>query len=159
MNLQNVESVSDEERFDVNVSYEQRWIIYLTGSGVVPVLVLLALKIFKMFQTNGEEREEFQQVQLILEQAPLLPSKDDVLPSWGSSDESLSNEEEDLTMWLALQGILLWKESHQGKGRLAMTSSICMPFALMLKGIASFSHVVIGWHAFHLELVTHYFYI
>lgn len=131
----------------------------MINTGVVPVLVLLALKIFKMFLTNGEVREGFQQVQVILEQAPLLPNKDDFLSSWGLSYESLSNEEEDLTMWLALQGILLWKESHQGKGKLAMTSSICMPFALMLKGIASFSHVVIGWHAFHLELVTHYFYI
>jgi len=87
------------------------------NTGVVPVLVLLALKIFKMFQTNGEEREEFQQVQLILEQAPLLPSKDDVLPSWGSSDESLSNEEEDLTMWLAGISSMEGKSSREGKTR------------------------------------------
>ncbi|TKY47156.1 Mitochondrial ubiquitin ligase activator of nfkb 1-A [Spatholobus suberectus] len=108
------EGVSDEEMFDVNVSYEPRWIIYFTVSGVVAVLILLALKLFKMFQANGEEREGFQQMQVVSERDPLLPSKDDDLSSWGSSHESLSNEEEDLTMWLA-RNSMEGKSSREGE--------------------------------------------
>lgn len=70
-----------------------------------------------MFLTNGEVREGFQQVQVILEQAPLLPNKDDFLSSWGLSYESLSNEEEDLTMWLAGISSMEGKSSREGKTR------------------------------------------
>lgn len=48
-----------------------------------------------------------------------------------------------------LQGRILWKE--KGKGKLAMMSTICVSFALILKGIASFSHVDILQHALHVE--------
>ncbi|KAJ1427132.1 hypothetical protein SESBI_09785 [Sesbania bispinosa] len=82
-----IEGVSDEELFDVKVSYEPRWILYFARSG--------------NFQTNSEEMTGFQQVEEVSERAPLLPSKDNDLSSWGSSYESFSNEEEDLTMWLA----------------------------------------------------------
>ncbi|KAK7305400.1 hypothetical protein VNO77_43305 [Canavalia gladiata] len=99
------EGVFDEERFDVKVSYEPRWIMYFIGSGVIAVLMLFALRLFKIFQNNSEEREGFQQVEVISEQAPLLPSKDDDLSSRGSSYESFSNEEEDLTFWVAMNSV------------------------------------------------------
>lgn len=110
------EGDSDEEMFDVNVTYEPRWIIYFIGSGVLGVLLLLALKFFKMFQANGdEEREGFQQVQVISEQTRLLPTKDDDdLSSWCSSYESLSNEEEDIKLWLA-ENSMEGKSSREGE--------------------------------------------
>ncbi|XP_057428409.1 E3 ubiquitin-protein ligase APD2-like isoform X2 [Lotus japonicus] len=88
------EGVSDEEWFDVKVSYEPRWIIYLTGSGVMAVLIFFAMRFCKVFQISSEERARFQQAEVLSERTPFL------LPGKNNHYESFSNEEEDLTMWL-----------------------------------------------------------
>ncbi|XP_061345892.1 E3 ubiquitin-protein ligase APD2-like [Gastrolobium bilobum] len=97
-----VSNSNEEEWFDVKVSYEPRWIIFFTVSGVIAVLLLFAMRFCKMLQTNREENGGLQQVEVVSERTPLLNSKDDDLSSWGSSYESFSNEEEDLKVRLAL---------------------------------------------------------
>ncbi|KAE8656767.1 Ubiquitin-protein ligase, putative isoform 2 [Hibiscus syriacus] len=83
----------------VKVSYGPRWITYVVGSGVMTVLILLAFKLCKTNQSRGEPR--FHTGELGSERAPLLPEKDDDIASWGSSYDSISNDEdkEDLQTW------------------------------------------------------------
>ncbi|KAK2440749.1 RING/U-box superfamily protein [Trifolium repens] len=87
--------VSNHEWFDVNVSYEPRWIIYFAGSGVVIVQILFALKFYKMLHTNNEENTGFQQMEVISERTPLISRKDSDLPSWSSAYDSFSSENSD----------------------------------------------------------------
>ncbi|WJX37266.1 hypothetical protein P8452_25042 [Trifolium repens] len=86
---------NNHEWFDVNVSYEPRWIIYFAGSGVVIVQILFALKFYKMLHTNNEENTGFQQVEVISERTPLISRKDSDLSSWSSAYDSFSSENSD----------------------------------------------------------------
>ena len=69
------------------------------------MLILFALKFCNMLQSNSEARAGFQQVEVVSERTPLLPSKDDDISSLGSSYESFSNEEEDLIVRLAMSSV------------------------------------------------------
>ncbi|CAI8596885.1 unnamed protein product [Vicia faba] len=89
------EGVTNQEWFDVHVSYEPRWIIYLIGTGVMAVIIICALEFYKMLQTNEENaRFQFQQVEVISERAPLLSRKDSDVTSRSSSYDSFSSDEE-----------------------------------------------------------------
>ncbi|KEH34271.1 ubiquitin-protein ligase, putative [Medicago truncatula] len=90
-----IEGASKNEWFDVNVSYEPRWIIYFAGLGVLIVQILSSIKFYKTFLTNNEENARFEQVEVISERAPLLSRKDSDNSSWCSSYNSFSSENSD----------------------------------------------------------------
>lgn len=96
------EGASDEDWY-VKLSYGPRWIIYIIGSGVMTVLLLLALRLCNMFRPPG--RDGYQAGEIESERTPLLSQKDDDSSSWGSSYDSNSHEEEDLEKWLAVNCI------------------------------------------------------
>ncbi|XP_022732344.1 uncharacterized protein LOC111286575 [Durio zibethinus] len=96
----------------VKVSYGPRWITYFVGSGVMTILILLAFRFCKMFQSRDEPR--FHAGNMEPERAPLLPEKDDDISSWGSSYDSVSHDEEDLEQWLAAT-YLEGKPLHEGE--------------------------------------------
>jgi hypothetical protein len=88
----------NNERF-VKLSYGPRWIIYFLGSSIMTILMVLCFKICSKFQITplvppqtGAERD------------PLLRQRDaDDMASWGSSYDSMSNDDEDFDKLLAAQ--------------------------------------------------------
>ncbi|EOY33720.1 Ubiquitin-protein ligase, putative isoform 2 [Theobroma cacao] len=106
----------------VKVSYGPRWITYFVGSGVMTILILLAFRISKIFQSidgiglhaGGMESER----------APLLPAKDDDISSWGSSYDSVSHDEEVLEEWLA-KTFPEGKPSNEGESNNTRLCVVC----------------------------------
>ncbi|XWS28689.1 hypothetical protein CRYUN_Cryun25bG0092900 [Craigia yunnanensis] len=80
----------------VKVSYGPRWIIYFVGSGAMTILILLAFRFYKLFQSRDGPR--FHAREMESERAPLLPvsEKDDDISSCGSSYDSISHDKKDL---------------------------------------------------------------
>ncbi|XP_077238676.1 E3 ubiquitin-protein ligase APD2-like isoform X2 [Tasmannia lanceolata] len=89
---QDVESSS----WYLKLSYGPRWITYFIGSGGMTLIIFLAFKIFSKIETSHRDRMEFQAGEAAQERTPLLTHKDDDDLSWGSSYDSVSNDEEDL---------------------------------------------------------------
>ncbi|CAL5335146.1 unnamed protein product [Camellia sinensis] len=90
------------DQWYVKLSYGPRWITYLVGIGVMTVFMLLAFHFLNNFQCTHEEGNRFQFGELRSERAPLLTQKDDDLSSWGSSYDSVSQDDEDLEDGLAV---------------------------------------------------------
>ncbi|KAL5977194.1 hypothetical protein ACLOJK_021536 [Asimina triloba] len=86
----------DYENWYVKLSYGPRWITFFIGSGGLTILIVLACKIFSKFQNNRGDGSEFHAGESANERTPLLIPKDDDTSSWGSSYDSVSNDEEDL---------------------------------------------------------------
>ncbi|XVE79400.1 hypothetical protein DITRI_Ditri14bG0055600 [Diplodiscus trichospermus] len=82
----------------VKISYGPRWITYFVGSGVMTILILLAFRFCRTFQTIDGPRSPAAEMEP--GRAPLLPEKDDDISSWGSSYDSVSHDEEDMEQWL-----------------------------------------------------------
>ncbi|KAI3906619.1 hypothetical protein MKW98_009527 [Papaver atlanticum] len=91
----------------VKLSYGERWLSYILGSGIMTVLVLAVFKMCVKCQsavdgTGYQQRnnlgyDSYQpRTNLGNDRTPLLINKDDDLSSWGSSYCSGSNDEEDL---------------------------------------------------------------
>ncbi|XP_028764334.1 uncharacterized protein LOC114722465 [Neltuma alba] len=79
----------------VKLSYGPRWVTYIFGMGGLTLLMFLAFNYFSKLhysQDSAGVRYEGTAPQ----RAPLLSPKDDDLSSWGSSYESMSQDEEDL---------------------------------------------------------------
>ncbi|CAK8565932.1 unnamed protein product [Lathyrus sativus] len=93
------EGVTNQECFDVNVSYEPRWMIYFIGTGVMAVIIICVLEFYQLIQTNNEEnaRFRFQQVEVISERAPLLSRKESDVTSLSSSYDSFSSDDENFS--------------------------------------------------------------
>ncbi|KAI7999112.1 E3 ubiquitin-protein ligase APD2 [Camellia lanceoleosa] len=87
--------------WQVQLSYGPRWLTYLVGIGGLTLLVLSAFYMFNNCQCTREEGTRFQFGEMRSERAPLL-QKDDDLSSWGSSCDSVSQDDEDLEDELAL---------------------------------------------------------
>ncbi|XAR50838.1 Ubiquitin--protein ligase [Bertholletia excelsa] len=98
----------------VKLSYGPRWITYVVGIGVMTVLMLLAFHFLNNFHYNREEGTRFQFGETRTERVPLLAQKDDDLSSWGSSYDSVSQDEEDLEEGL-LVGSLEGKALKDGE--------------------------------------------
>ncbi|XP_047312338.1 E3 ubiquitin-protein ligase APD2-like [Impatiens glandulifera] len=79
----------------VKFAYGPRLITYITGSGMMTVIILLALRICGMLQIFTEEARGMQARDFISDRTPLILHKDDDLLSWGSSYDSISDEEEE----------------------------------------------------------------
>ncbi|PSS23822.1 E3 ubiquitin-protein like [Actinidia chinensis var. chinensis] len=90
------EQDSSNDMWYVKLSYGPRWITYLLGIGIMSVLMLLAFHFLNNFQCSREEGTRYQLGETRSERAPLLSQKDDDLSSWGSSYDSVSQDEEDL---------------------------------------------------------------
>nr|KYP33595.1 E3 ubiquitin-protein ligase rififylin [Cajanus cajan] len=80
----------------VKLSYGPRWVTYVFGIGGLTLLVFWAFNILNKLQCAHEGREGFRSEGTEPQRAPLLSQKDDDLSSWGSSYDSLSQDEEDL---------------------------------------------------------------
>ncbi|TKY65832.1 putative E3 ubiquitin-protein ligase XBAT34 [Spatholobus suberectus] len=77
----------------VKLSYGPRWVTYIFGIGGLTLLVFGVFNFLNKLQCAQEDRAgEGTEPQ----RAPLLSHKDDDLSSWGSSYDSLSQDEEDL---------------------------------------------------------------
>ncbi|KAL6998424.1 hypothetical protein U1Q18_008550 [Sarracenia purpurea var. burkii] len=96
------EQGSSSDMWYVKLSYGPRWITYLFGVGGMTVLMLLAFHLVNNFQISREEGTRFQFGETRSERAPLLSQKDDDMSSWGSSYESISEDDEDLEDGLAV---------------------------------------------------------
>ncbi|XP_038719176.1 E3 ubiquitin-protein ligase APD2-like isoform X2 [Tripterygium wilfordii] len=92
-------STSDE--WNVKLSYGPRWLTYILGIGGLTVLMLVAFNCLNKFQFTREDGDGHQFRETGSERAHLLSHKDDDLSSWGSSYDSVSNDEEDLGDFLA----------------------------------------------------------
>ncbi|CAB4282273.1 unnamed protein product [Prunus armeniaca] len=106
------EGVPDDDWY-IRLSYGPRWVMYFLGSGVMTVLLLMAFRFCNIFQNPSEDRTEFQAGEAESEQTPLLSPKDDDVLSWGSSYESVSNNEEDLEESLEVSS-LVGKSINEG---------------------------------------------
>ncbi|XP_042955581.1 E3 ubiquitin-protein ligase APD2-like isoform X1 [Carya illinoinensis] len=89
----------------VKLSFGPRWITYFLGSGIMTILILSAFRFSNTFQTTDENPTGFQAGELGTEQVPLLMHKDDDISSWGSSYDSVSQDDEDPEARLAVNGI------------------------------------------------------
>ncbi|KAI5584547.1 hypothetical protein BDE02_06G088800 [Populus trichocarpa] len=95
------EQGSESDEWNVKVSYVPRWATYIVGIGGMTVLILAAFNFLNMFQCIREDGTRILFGEVEAERAPLLSCKDDDFSSWGSSYDSVSNDEEDLEDFLA----------------------------------------------------------
>lgn len=129
---------SPSNEWYVKMSYGPRWATYVVGIGIflfsfkpftygdnmliclflplaaMTVLMLAAFHFLNKFRCIHEEGTGVQNGEVDPGRAPLLSYKDDDLSSWGSSYDSVSNDEEDLEDLLAL-GSLEGKSSRDGE--------------------------------------------
>lgn len=82
----------------VKLSYGPRWVTYIFGIGGLTLLVIWAFNILNKLQCAQEDRAGFRSEGTEPQADPLLSQKDDDLSSWGSSYDSLSQDEEDLDL-------------------------------------------------------------
>ncbi|XP_065852976.1 E3 ubiquitin-protein ligase APD2 isoform X2 [Euphorbia lathyris] len=92
------ESTSDE--WYIKVSYGPRWATYIVGIATMTVLMLGAFNFLNKVRFMRDEETGVRYVEGEPERAPLLSYKDDDLSSWGSSYDSVSNDDEDLENFL-----------------------------------------------------------
>ncbi|WCJ28027.1 RING/U-box superfamily protein [Euphorbia peplus] len=93
------ESSSDE--WYIKVSYGPRWATYVVGIATMTVLMLGAFNFLNKIRCMRDEETGVQYSEGAPERAPLLSYKDDDVSSWGSSYDSVSNDDEDLENFLA----------------------------------------------------------
>ncbi|KAF3449548.1 hypothetical protein FNV43_RR10277 [Rhamnella rubrinervis] len=96
------------DEWNLKLYYGPRWATYIVGIGVMTALMLLIFNFFNEFQCIREDRIGSQYEVARPERTPLLSNKDDDLSSWGSSYDSVSNDEDDLEDFLGVG-------SHEGK--------------------------------------------
>lgn len=108
------EDDSPSNEWYVKMSYGPRWATYVVGIAAMTVLMLAAFNFLNKFRCIHEEGTGVQNGEVDPGRAPLLSYKDDDLSSWGSSYDSVSNDEEDLEDLLAL-GSLEGKSSRDGE--------------------------------------------
>ncbi|CAJ1805953.1 unnamed protein product [Sphenostylis stenocarpa] len=80
----------------IKISYGPRWITYIFGIGGLTLLVFWTFNLLNKLQCAHENREGVRTDGAEPQRAPLLSHKDDDLSSWGSSYDSLPQDEEDL---------------------------------------------------------------
>ncbi|KAG5553180.1 hypothetical protein RHGRI_011148 [Rhododendron griersonianum] len=99
------EQATTSQMWYVKLSYGPRWITYIVGIGGMTILMLLGFHFLNNFQCSREERTSFQFGEMRSERAPLLSQKDDDLSSWGSSYDSVSQDDEDLEDGMAADSL------------------------------------------------------
>ncbi|KAL5740401.1 hypothetical protein ACOSP7_029284 [Xanthoceras sorbifolium] len=112
----------------VRLSYVPRWLTYGLGIGGMTLLMLVAFHFLNKIRCTSEAGTEDSNGGMESARAPLLPYKDDDLSSWGSSYDSVSNDEEDLQEFLAtysLEGKSTTKEVDQDGNNTRRLCAIC----------------------------------
>ncbi|KAK2361089.1 RING/U-box superfamily protein [Trifolium repens] len=89
------QNTSNEEWY-VKLSYGPRWLTYIFGIGGLTVIMFWAFNFLNKLQSAHDDRVGSRSEGTGPDQAPLLSRKDDDLSSWGSSYDSLPQDEEDL---------------------------------------------------------------
>ncbi|XP_047153070.1 E3 ubiquitin-protein ligase APD2-like isoform X1 [Vigna umbellata] len=80
----------------IKLSYGPRWVTYIFGIGGLTFLVFWSFNLLNNLQSAHEGGAGHRSVGTEPQRAPLLSHKDDDLSSWGSSYDSLPQDEEDL---------------------------------------------------------------
>ncbi|GAB2214800.1 hypothetical protein Droror1_Dr00019164 [Drosera rotundifolia] len=87
----------DTDDWYVKISFGPRWATYFVGSGLMTIVILAVFRVSNMFQASHEDGTRYGTMEVGQgSREPLLSPKDDDLSSWGSSYDSLSQDEEDL---------------------------------------------------------------
>ncbi|KAK7294696.1 hypothetical protein RJT34_17589 [Clitoria ternatea] len=84
----------------VNLSYSPRWMTYIFGTGGMTLLMFWAFNFLNKLQRSHEDRVGVRSNGTTPQRDPLLAHKDDDLSSWDSSYDSMSQDEEDLDLFL-----------------------------------------------------------
>ncbi|KAJ0089241.1 hypothetical protein Patl1_31340 [Pistacia atlantica] len=100
-----MEQSTTSEDWYVRVSYGPRWLTYVVGIGGMTLLMLVAFNFLNKFRFTREDGAGIRYGNIESARAPLLSYKDDDLSSWGSSYDSVSNDEQDLEEFLATSGL------------------------------------------------------
>ncbi|KAI9091637.1 hypothetical protein K1719_028080 [Acacia pycnantha] len=118
---QDVEGNFEDEWYHVKLTYTPRWTTYFVASGVVTGLIFFIFRSCNGFQRYDSETESLQQVHyhVVSERTPLLANKNDDALSLGSSYESFTSEEEDVT------GKPLMKEGGEAENSMKHLCVIC----------------------------------
>ncbi|KAE8099203.1 hypothetical protein FH972_017204 [Carpinus fangiana] len=103
------EQGKNSDEWYLKLSYGPRWATYIVGIGGMTLLMLLAFNFLNKFQCNREDGRDIQFGEMGSARVALLPHKDDDLSSWGSSYDSVSDEDgvEDLLALGSLEGVSL----------------------------------------------------
>ncbi|KAK7373921.1 hypothetical protein VNO80_07343 [Phaseolus coccineus] len=80
----------------IKLSYGPRWVTYIFGIGGLTLLVFWTFNLLNKIQSVHEDRAVVRTGGTEPERTTLLSNKDDDLSSWGSSYDSLPQDEEDL---------------------------------------------------------------
>ncbi|KAL9258051.1 E3 ubiquitin-protein ligase APD2-like protein [Drosera capensis] len=79
------------------ISFGPRWATYFVGSGLMTIVILAVVRVSNMFQASHEDGARYGTIEVGQgSREPLLSPKDNDLLSWGSSYDSLSQDEDDL---------------------------------------------------------------
>lgn len=89
------QNTSNDEWY-VKLNYGPRWLTYIFGIGGLTVLMFWACNFLNKVRSSHEDRVGSRAEGTGPERAPLLSRKDDDLSSWGSSYDSLSQDDQDL---------------------------------------------------------------
>ncbi|GAU27447.1 hypothetical protein TSUD_161330 [Trifolium subterraneum] len=87
---------TSNEDWYVELSYGPRWLTYIFGIGGLTVIMFWAFNFLNKLQSAHDDRIGSRPEGTSPDRAPLLSRKDDDLSSWGSSYDSLPQDEEDL---------------------------------------------------------------
>ncbi|XP_058739747.1 E3 ubiquitin-protein ligase APD2-like [Vicia villosa] len=89
------QNTSSDEWY-VKLTYGPRWLTYTFGIGVLTVIMFWAFNFLNKLQGANDDRVGSRSEGTGPDRAPLLSRKDDDLSSWGSSYDSLPQDDEDL---------------------------------------------------------------
>ncbi|CAI8612844.1 unnamed protein product [Vicia faba] len=89
------QNTSNDEWY-VKLTYGPRWLTYIFGIGVLTVIMFWAFNFLNKLQRANDDRVGSRSEGAGPDRAPLLSRKDDDLSSWGSSYDSIPQDDEDL---------------------------------------------------------------
>lgn len=90
------ENAKADEDWYVEVSFVAQWISYVCGTCIITALMLALFRLCNLYQSNSRDEAAQRATNNGEEHEPLLSPKGDDRWSWGSSYESIPNDEEDL---------------------------------------------------------------
>ncbi|XP_027067136.1 E3 ubiquitin-protein ligase APD2 isoform X1 [Coffea arabica] len=79
----------------VKLSYGPRWVTYVVGIGGMTILMLVAFHFFIHLRCTNQDGSRIRFGETGSARTPLLENKDDDISSWGSSYDSVSQDDED----------------------------------------------------------------
>ncbi|CAL5192308.1 unnamed protein product [Lathyrus oleraceus] len=89
------QNTSNDEWY-VKLTYGPRWLTYIFGIGVLTLIMFWVFNFLNKLQCANDDRVGSRSEGTGPDRAPLLSRKDDDLSSWGSSYDSIPQDDEDL---------------------------------------------------------------